>query len=209
MAASTCVESVRCRPRAVRKRHARHRSSSPSSKRPSARPASKRARNSHRTEASKPVSLSSRLSTYFQSMRLRTAAAAWRSESPWRELQERHQRQTPGRFSRSAPRGEQRGKGRVLIQAAECVLHPQIHLVLGQRGVSHPGRLGGNCARIVGILRVERHGGLLAQQAHDVNDRDPPGGPRVPPSQHCLCRPHQLRRRAPASLAFASNIKSA
>ncbi len=49
----------------------------------------RRVRNSLRTEASKPGAVSSRRRTYVRSMRLRTACAAWRSESPsahWRSV---------------------------------------------------------------------------------------------------------------------------
>ena len=79
MEASTCVASVRCRPRALSSPRARHASSSLCSRRSSAPPMSRRARNSHSTEWSKPGSSSSRLSRYFQSIRARTASAACRS----------------------------------------------------------------------------------------------------------------------------------
>jgi hypothetical protein len=127
---------------------------------------------------------------------LPVAAAAHRRggravAEPCGKWQECHQRQTPRRLSRSAARGAQRGEGRVLVQAAKAVLHPELHVAPRQRGVGHPGRLGGNGARIVGILRGERQGRLLAQQVEGVNDRDPSCEPRVPPLQHCSCRlPH-------------------
>ena len=88
MDASTCVASVRCRPRALSSPRAWQASSSLPSSRSSALPASRRERNSHRTEWSKPGSVSSSPSRYFQSMRARTASAAWRS----------------GRFSRNCSR---------------------------------------------------------------------------------------------------------
>src|ERR1043165_7478330 len=48
----------------------------------SAAPSISRTRNSERTEKSKPGSVSSSPRAYFQSIRARTASAAWRSESP-------------------------------------------------------------------------------------------------------------------------------
>ena len=59
-----------------------HRSSKACSSCVSAPPESLRVRNSESTEKSKPGSVSSRLSTYFQSMRSRTAEASCRSDNP-------------------------------------------------------------------------------------------------------------------------------
>jgi hypothetical protein len=81
MAARTCVESVRGCPRALRDPKARHRSRSLSNKRTSVLPASRRSRNSLSTEKSQPGSLNSRPRRYFQSIRARTASAAWRSDN--------------------------------------------------------------------------------------------------------------------------------
>src|SRR6516165_3114257 len=79
MAASTCVESVRCCPRVVSQPKTRPRSSSLSSKSSSALLARRRSRNALRTEKSKPGSVNASPRRYFQSIRARTASAAWRS----------------------------------------------------------------------------------------------------------------------------------
>ena len=70
---------MRCRPRALSSPRAWQASSSSCSRRSSALPASRRERNSHSTEWSKPGSASSSPSRYFQSIRARTASAARRS----------------------------------------------------------------------------------------------------------------------------------
>ena len=75
-AARTWVESVRCRPLAFTSWRSRHHVSKVSKSRYSAAPAISRVRNSLRTEASNPGSVSSRRRRYFQSMRLCTASAA-------------------------------------------------------------------------------------------------------------------------------------
>src|SRR5436305_3318565 len=80
MTPSTWVESVRCRPRAVSHFLSRHFSNSSGRIFSSAEPATKRERNSLSTVLSNPESVSSRPSRYFQSIRLRTASAACRSE---------------------------------------------------------------------------------------------------------------------------------
>jgi DNA invertase Pin-like site-specific DNA recombinase len=77
--ASTWVESVRCWPRALSRPSPWQRSRSLSRRSSSALPASRRSRNALRTEKSNPGSVSSRPSRYFQSIRARTASAAWRS----------------------------------------------------------------------------------------------------------------------------------
>src|SRR4051794_15723504 len=79
MDARTWVASVRCRPRALSRPRAWQASSSLRSRRSSALPSSRRARNSHKAEWSKPGSVSSNPSRYFQSIRARTASAARRS----------------------------------------------------------------------------------------------------------------------------------
>src|SRR4051794_22832118 len=79
MDARTWVASVRCRPRALSSPRAWQASSSSCNRRSSALPASRRERNSHSTEWSKPGSASSSPSRYFQSIRARTASAARRS----------------------------------------------------------------------------------------------------------------------------------
>jgi hypothetical protein len=69
-------------PRALIQPRSRNCSIRRSNRRRSAPWPSRRLRNSERTEKSKPVSVNSRLKTYFQSMRVRTASAAWRSVNP-------------------------------------------------------------------------------------------------------------------------------
>ena len=81
-APSTWVESVRCRPRAFRYPRSLHAVRNASSRRSSPEPWMRRARNSQSTEKWKPGSVNSRPRAYIQSMRARTASAAWRSESP-------------------------------------------------------------------------------------------------------------------------------
>ena len=81
-AATTQVASVRCRPPRTSSPCSRRRSSSRSSSRCAPSPSTSRVRNSLSTEASNPVSVSSKPRTYFQSIRLRTASAAWRSDRP-------------------------------------------------------------------------------------------------------------------------------
>jgi hypothetical protein len=73
---------VRCRPPDTSSPCARRRSSIRSSSCRAASPSTSRARNSLSTEASKPVSVNSKPDAYFQSIRPRTASAAWRSDRP-------------------------------------------------------------------------------------------------------------------------------
>jgi len=82
IAPSTCVESVRCFPRSFNHPCFCATLRTGCKICGSISPSNRRARNSHRTEASKPGSVSSKLSIYFQSIRPRTASAACRSESP-------------------------------------------------------------------------------------------------------------------------------
>ena len=79
IAASTCVESVRCRPPALTRPSPFSRSSSRSRIFRSRSLATSRARNSLSTEKSKPSSSRGRPRQYFQSSRPRTASAACRS----------------------------------------------------------------------------------------------------------------------------------
>ena len=121
MAASTCVESVRCWPRALSQPRARQRSSSLSSRSSSALPASRRSRNSLSTEKSKPGSVSSRLSRYFQSMRARTASAAWRSARFSRNCMIVTNASRHGGKPGWPPRGKQGGKVLVLKDRPEGI----------------------------------------------------------------------------------------
>ena len=71
---------MRCRRCVLSKPFSCNRLNNMSSKCCSIPPSTKRVRNSHRMEKSKPGSLKGRLKAYFQSMRARTASAACRSD---------------------------------------------------------------------------------------------------------------------------------
>ena len=80
--ANTWVESVRCLPPAFSQPRSLQTSRSRSSNSVSCWLSTKRARNSDKTEKSKPAFVSSKPKAYFQSMRSRTALAACRSVRP-------------------------------------------------------------------------------------------------------------------------------
>ena len=78
--ASTCVEFVRCLPPTFSHWCSWQHVSRCVSRRSLALPATNRCRNADRIRKSNPASVSSNPSRYFQSIRFRTASAAWRLE---------------------------------------------------------------------------------------------------------------------------------
>src|SRR5918911_5165469 len=71
-----------------------------------------------------------------QSMRLRTASAAWRSGA--RQTAARPERQAPRRFGGLSPCGEEVRKLRIGIEEAEVIAQGQVGIPLGQGGAGDP-----------------------------------------------------------------------
>jgi hypothetical protein len=128
IAASTCVESVRWRPRPLSQPRLLHKSSKACSRCVSASPESLRVRNSESSEKSKPGSVSSRLYAYFQSMRSRTAKASCRSDNPSLYCITVTRARREARFGWvPAPRKEC-DKHLIVINAAQLIAHVHVDM---------------------------------------------------------------------------------
>lgn len=200
IAASTWVESVRWRPRALSHWRSRQRSSRVSSSCCSAPPVTRRVRNSLTTDASKPASVNSKPKAYFQSMRPRTAVAACRSDKPLRILQDRHEGQPPGGFSGTPAGGEQGGEGLVGEEHPNLIPHAHIDIPLGKGGACHSCRVAGDATKVSGVLRVPGHEsspGLDWGRAGHLSSRSD-----LLCHLHCPCR----LRRASGGLLLDSHL---
>jgi hypothetical protein len=142
MAARIWVESVRWRPPALTRWRSRHHVSNVSKSKYSAAPVMRRVRNSLRTEASNPASVSSRPRTYFQSMRLRTACAAWRSDSPSANCRSVTNASRQGGLSGLSMCGQACQKGVIREQCLQFIGHTQVPVALGKRSTGDPGCFG-------------------------------------------------------------------
>ena len=137
--ASTWVESVRCRPRALSSPRLLQRSSNRSSSNPSAPPSSRRERNSQSTEASNPGSVSSSPSRYFQSMRARTASAAARSERSSRNCRTVIRASRQGAKAGCPLRGYRSAKSASWKTVPSLVAELQVGVAVGEGGVGDAG----------------------------------------------------------------------
>src|SRR5262249_52585665 len=134
IAASTWVESVRWRPRALSHWRSRKRSSRGSSSCCSAPPVTRRVRNALNTDASKPASVNSKPKAYFQSRRPRTAFAACRSDSPSAYCRRDTRASRQGGFSGAPAGGEQGGEGLVGGEHPNLIPHAHVDIPLGKGG---------------------------------------------------------------------------
>ena len=140
IAARTCVESVRCVPRALSQPRALQAARKVSRNRWPASWVSKRPRKSCNSVKSKPGSDKSRLRAYFQSMQRRTASAAWRSVSPSMYCITITNAKRQGATSTGRPRGRiQIGEELIVIEGAELGTELHIEVALwGTRPVRRP-----------------------------------------------------------------------
>src|SRR3954469_6223810 len=174
-AASTWVLSVRWRPRALSRPRSRNCASIASSRPCSSLPATRRARNSHKTEKSNPGSASSRPSAYFQSIRPRTASAA--VAQPLGELQHRDEGQAPRGVRRLTAGRVEGGEHPVVVDRTQLVAHAHGRTALWERGRRDLGGRGGN-RRDLG--RTQRHGnGSVRLTPQQVVNAEPAISPTV------------------------------